>query len=1316
MDNNPNINECIPYNCLSNPEVEVLGGERIETGYTPIDISLSLTQFLLSEFVPGAGFVLGLVDIIWGIFGPSQWDAFLVQIEQLINQRIEEFARNQAISRLEGLSNLYQIYAESFREWEADPTNPALREEMRIQFNDMNSALTTAIPLFAVQNYQVPLLSVYVQAANLHLSVLRDVSVFGQRWGFDAATINSRYNDLTRLIGNYTDHAVRWYNTGLERVWGPDSRDWIRYNQFRRELTLTVLDIVSLFPNYDSRTYPIRTVSQLTREIYTNPVLENFDGSFRGSAQGIEGSIRSPHLMDILNSITIYTDAHRGEYYWSGHQIMASPVGFSGPEFTFPLYGTMGNAAPQQRIVAQLGQGVYRTLSSTLYRRPFNIGINNQQLSVLDGTEFAYGTSSNLPSAVYRKSGTVDSLDEIPPQNNNVPPRQGFSHRLSHVSMFRSGFSNSSVSIIRAPMFSWIHRSAEFNNIIPSSQITQIPLTKSTNLGSGTSVVKGPGFTGGDILRRTSPGQISTLRVNITAPLSQRYRVRIRYASTTNLQFHTSIDGRPINQGNFSATMSSGSNLQSGSFRTVGFTTPFNFSNGSSVFTLSAHVFNSGNEVYIDRIEFVPAEVTFEAEYDLERAQKAVNELFTSSNQIGLKTDVTDYHIDQVRGPGAMTVMAFQGPGATNFSLLKQAGDVEENPGPAMASVLNSGRTTICDAYNVAAHDPFSFQHKSLDTVQKEWTEWKKNNHSLYLDPIVGTVASFLLKKVGSLVGKRILSELRNLIFPSGSTNLMQDILRETEKFLNQRLNTDTLARVNAELTGLQANVEEFNRQVDNFLNPNRNAVPLSITSSVNTMQQLFLNRLPQFQMQGYQLLLLPLFAQAANLHLSFIRDVILNADEWGISAATLRTYRDYLKNYTRDYSNYCINTYQSAFKGLNTRLHDMLEFRTYMFLNVFEYVSIWSLFKYQSLLVSSGANLYASGSGPQQTQSFTSQDWPFLYSLFQVNSNYVLNGFSGARLSNTFPNIVGLPGSTTTHALLAARVNYSGGISSGDIGASPFNQNFNCSTFLPPLLTPFVRSWLDSGSDREGVATVTNWQTESFETTLGLRSGAFTARGNSNYFPDYFIRNISGVPLVVRNEDLRRPLHYNEIRNIASPSGTPGGARAYMVSVHNRKNNIHAVHENGSMIHLAPNDYTGFTISPIHATQVNNQTRTFISEKFGNQGDSLRFEQNNTTARYTLRGNGNSYNLYLRVSSIGNSTIRVTINGRVYTATNVNTTTNNDGVNDNGARFSDINIGNVVASSNSDVPLDINVTLNSGTQFDLMNIMLVPTNISPLY
>ncbi|USP55902.1 Pesticidal crystal protein Cry1Ac (plasmid) [Bacillus thuringiensis] len=50
----------------------------------------------------------------------------------------------------------------------------------------------------------------------------------------------------------------------------------------------------------------------------------------------------------------------------------------------------------------------------------------------------------------------------------------------------------------------------------------------------------------------------------------------------------------------------------------------------------------------IDRFEFIPVTATLEAEYNLERAQKAVNALFTSTNQLGLKTNVTDYHIDQV--------------------------------------------------------------------------------------------------------------------------------------------------------------------------------------------------------------------------------------------------------------------------------------------------------------------------------------------------------------------------------------------------------------------------------------------------------------------------------------------------------------------------------------------------------------------------------------------------------------------------------------------------------------------------------------------
>ncbi|MDA2153090.1 insecticidal delta-endotoxin Cry8Ea1 family protein, partial [Bacillus cereus] len=643
MDNN-NQNQCIPYNCLSNPELEILEIERSNNTVVE-DITLGLSRLLVSA-IPLGDFILGLFDVIWGALGRSEWDIFLEQIELLIGQRIEEFARNQAISRLEGLSNLYRIYTNAFKDWEADPTNLELKEEMRTQFNDMNSAFTTAIPLFSVRGYELPLLSVYVQAANLHLSVLRDVSVFGQRWGFDVATVNRRYDDLTTNIGDYTDYALSWYNTGLNRLPRNDGlRGWARFNRFRRELTISVLDIISFFQNYDSRLYPIPTISQLTREVYTDPVINITDYRVTPSFESIENSaIRSPHLMDFLTNIIIDTDLIRGVYYWAGHRINSRFTGTAFPHIiTSPQYGITANAEPRRTIAPGPFQGVpsllYRTLSDPFFRRSDNIsptlGIN-----VVQGVGFL---QPNNFESLYRRRGTVDSLDELPIDGEN--PLVGYSHRLSHVTLTRSLFNTNITSL---PTFVWTHHSATDTNTIAPDVITQIPLVKAFNLHSGATVARGPGFTGGDILRRTNVGNFGDMRVNITAPLSQRYRVRIRYASTTNLRFHTSINGRAINQADFPATMNSGGNLQSGSFRIAGFTTPFTFSDALSTFTIGAFGFSSGNEVYIDRIEFVPAEVTFEAEYDLERAQKAVNALFTSSNQIGLKTDVTDYHIDQV--------------------------------------------------------------------------------------------------------------------------------------------------------------------------------------------------------------------------------------------------------------------------------------------------------------------------------------------------------------------------------------------------------------------------------------------------------------------------------------------------------------------------------------------------------------------------------------------------------------------------------------------------------------------------------------------
>nr|QBO56621.1 Cry1C-like protein [Bacillus thuringiensis serovar kurstaki] len=652
-----NQNQCIPYNCLSNPEEVLLDGERISTGNSSIDISLSLVQFLVSNFVPGGGFLVGLIDFVWGIVGPSQWDAFLVQIEQLINERIAEFARNAAIANLEGLGNNFNIYVEAFKEWEEDPNNPETRTRVIDRFRILDGLLERDIPSFRISGFEVPLLSVYAQAANLHLAILRDSVIFGERWGLTTINVNENYNRLIRHIDEYADHCANTYNRGLNNLPKSTYQDWITYNRLRRDLTLTVLDIAAFFPNYDNRRYPIQPVGQLTREVYTDPLI-NFNPQLQSVAQlptfnVMESSaIRNPHLFDILNNLTIFTDwfSVGRNFYWGGHRVISSLIG--GGNITSPIYGREANQEPPRSFT--FNGPVFRTLSNPTLRLlqqpwpapPFN-------LRGVEGVEFSTPTNS----FTYRGRGTVDSLTELPPEDNSVPPREGYSHRLCHATFVqRSGTPFLTTGVV----FSWTHRSATLTNTIDPERINQIPLVKGFRVWGGTSVITGPGFTGGDILRRNTFGDFVSLQVNINSPITQRYRLRFRYASSRDARVivltgaaSTGVGGQVSVNMPLQKTMEIGENLTSRTFRYTDFSNPFSFRANPDIIGISEQpLFGAGSissgELYIDKIEIILADATFEAESDLERAQKAVNALFTSSNQIGLKTDVTDYHIDQV--------------------------------------------------------------------------------------------------------------------------------------------------------------------------------------------------------------------------------------------------------------------------------------------------------------------------------------------------------------------------------------------------------------------------------------------------------------------------------------------------------------------------------------------------------------------------------------------------------------------------------------------------------------------------------------------
>ncbi|MCR6855022.1 insecticidal delta-endotoxin Cry8Ea1 family protein [Paenibacillus jamilae] len=603
-----------------------------------------------------ASFYSFLVGELWPR-GRDQWEIFLEHVEQLINQQITENARNTALARLQGLGDSFRAYQQSLEDWLENRDDARTRSVLHTQYIALELDFLNAMPLFAIRNQEVPLLMVYAQAANLHLLLLRDASLFGSEFGLTSQEIQRYYERQVERTRDYSDYCVEWYNTGLNSLRGTNAASWVRYNQFRRDLTLGVLDLVALFPSYDTRTYPINTSAQLTREVYTdaigatgvNMASMNWYNNNAPSFSAIEAAaIRSPHLLDFLEQLTIFSASSRWSNtrhmtYWRGHTIQSRPIGGGLNTSTHGATNTSINPV----TLRFASRDVYRTES---YAGVLLWGIYLEPIHGVPTVRFNFTNPQNISdrgtanySQPYESPGLQlkDSETELPPETTERPNYESYSHRLSHIGIILQ-------SRVNVPVYSWTHRSADRTNTIGPNRITQIPMVKASELPQGTTVVRGPGFTGGDILRRTNTGGFGPIRVTVNGPLTQRYRIGFRYASTVDFDFFVSRGGTTVNNFRFLRTMNSGDELKYGNFVRRAFTTPFTFTQIQDIIRTSIQGLSGNGEVYIDKIEIIPVTATFEAEYDLERAQEAVNALFTNTNPRRLKTDVTDYHIDQV--------------------------------------------------------------------------------------------------------------------------------------------------------------------------------------------------------------------------------------------------------------------------------------------------------------------------------------------------------------------------------------------------------------------------------------------------------------------------------------------------------------------------------------------------------------------------------------------------------------------------------------------------------------------------------------------
>lgn len=571
------------------------------------------------------------------------WAYLIDHVKELIRDAIDTEAVNRAQSILNGLTQVIDDYNGLLDQWK---DKNATGEEMADELRSTHDIFLAEIPRLQQLGHQVSFLPLFAVAASLHLLLLRDASVYGEKWGMSSGLIDNLYNgpqgQLTKTK-QYTDYALKVYKEGLEQskkvaVSNSNNFNWENYNQYRKNMTLTVLDVIALFPTYDNHIYNMSTKVQLTRDVYTdlisyikNPFLTNpveggkFEGYTQSEFNAIENAlIRPPHLFTWLKEITGYSyqqyglsrffSAMQNKYYYT----------FGNGIITGPIHGPRYSGDTPYSITLTDYQDIYSTLS---YMIPLSYSYDVVR-DLEFGSALYYGVTSHLHDITDRRTGnttqkilgedtardraTVRAVgpssvrSEIPYKVDEPPTAEKYSHRLSYISAYATDCGANSVrpdrGCRRTPQLcAWTHVSVDNNTIYPD-KITQIPAVKAFDISDAgpSQVIAGPGHTGGDVVKLYISGR---LKIRLTpASTYKNYLVRVRYASPASGTLRverwspSSVTNRDFTR---SAT---------GGFDSFGY-----------VDTLVTTFYQSGveiiiqnlgaSDVIIDRVEFIPIDI-----------------------------------------------------------------------------------------------------------------------------------------------------------------------------------------------------------------------------------------------------------------------------------------------------------------------------------------------------------------------------------------------------------------------------------------------------------------------------------------------------------------------------------------------------------------------------------------------------------------------------------------------------------------------------------------------------------------------------------
>lgn len=278
----------------------------------------------------------------------------------------------------------------------------------------------------------------------------------------------------------------------------------------------------------------------------------------------------------------------------------------------------------------------------------------------------------------------------------------------------------------------------------------------------------------------------------------------------------------------------------------------------------------------------------------------------------------------------------------------------------------------------------------------------------------VTSIIAWVGKSIGKWILKQGLGALKDIVLGKNG-DPMKEIMQAVEELINQRLTQLKKLELEAEYKGFIDAIDRLQDAI-NLVKKYENDKTRKgieelikakdvIKHQISTLDILFTQRLPQFEISGYEGVSLPLFVPIATLHLTLLKDAVLNGEKWGLDADSIKYYQNSFNKLVLEYTKRAINLYNAERNRRDANEIFILKNAMKETLNL---IYLWSLYQYEGINPTFSQSYWSTEGGLPALPSNYDKGWEKIYTIangptngFIRNIRYFLTNRAPLELSN---------------------------------------------------------------------------------------------------------------------------------------------------------------------------------------------------------------------------------------------------------------------------------------------------------------------------